>query len=112
MTATIQLALGIDEVVDDVKITRARDGSASVATFYFEAPACLEQEANVSEISGLYMTDEEGQLITRTVNAKYANGKLVRIEAIYKMSSEYEWERFLRFMNRYAEANGLGFSKS
>ncbi|HAT16130.1 MAG TPA: photosystem II reaction center protein Psb28, partial [Microcoleaceae bacterium UBA11344] len=23
-----------------------------------------------------------------------------------------EWERFMRFMKRYSEANGLGFSKA
>eukprot|EP00967_Tisochrysis_lutea_P071330 scaffold94652_cov36-Tisochrysis_lutea.AAC.1 len=26
--------------------------------------------------------------------------------------SQYEWDRFMRFMERYAEANGLGFSKA
>jgi len=28
------------------------------------------------------------------------------------MRSEREWERFMRFMERYAELNGLGFSKA
>jgi len=28
------------------------------------------------------------------------------------MKSQGEWDRFMRFMERYAEQNGLGFSKS
>jgi len=28
------------------------------------------------------------------------------------MKSVEEWDRFMRFMERYAERNGLGFSKS
>jgi photosystem II protein len=28
------------------------------------------------------------------------------------MKSNEEWDRFMRFMNRYAEQNGLGLSKS
>jgi hypothetical protein len=27
-------------------------------------------------------------------------------------TAQYEWDRFMRFMERYAESNGLGFSKA
>ena len=33
------------------------------------------------------------------------------IEARYMMRSQFEWDRFMRFMDRYAESNGLGFEK-
>ena len=33
------------------------------------------------------------------------------IEAKYTMRSGFEWDRFIRFMDRYAEAKGLGFEK-
>ena len=46
-----------------------------------------------------------------TVNGKFINGQQAGIEAIYKMTTEYEWERFLRFMNRYAESNGMSLSR-
>jgi len=45
------------------------------------------------------------------VNAKFVNGKPKCIEARYIMRSSSEWERFMRFMTRYAEDNGLGFNK-
>ena len=34
------------------------------------------------------------------------------LEAIYLMKSAEEWERFMRFMERYAEENELGLDKS
>jgi len=113
MTAKIQLAIGIDEEASDVKITRSKDGDTSVAVFFFESPNCMTgPNAATNEILGMYMIDEEGEIITRNVNAKFINGKSAGIEAIHKINGQYEWERFLRFMNRYAEANGMSLNKA
>lgn len=110
--ARIQFARGIDEdVVPDVKLSRAKDGSDGRAVFYFEMPKALVGETP-QEITGMYMIDEEGELVSREVNAKFINGQPAGIEVIYIMRSEYDWDRFMRFMGRYAEANGLGFSKA
>jgi len=110
--ATIQFARGIDEdVVPDVKLTRAKDGSDGRAVFYFEMPNALVGEVP-QEITGMYMIDEEGELTSREVNAKFINGQPAGIEAIYIMRSAYDWDRFMRFMQRYAEANNLGFNKA
>ena len=46
------------------------------------------------------------------VQAKFVNGKPARIEAKYVMRSTLEWDRFMRFMERYAEDANLGFTKS
>lgn len=111
ITASIQLARGFNEQVDDVKISRSKDGSTSVAVFFFEAPQCMTEAAGGAEITGMYMIDEEGEIVTRNVNAMFINGKSAGIKATYKIDGEYDWERFLRFMNRYAEANGMSLSK-
>lgn len=63
----------------------------------------------LGEITGIYMIDEEGELESVDVNAKFVNGKPDAIEAKYVMRSPLEWDRFMRFMERYAESNGLGF---
>lgn len=112
MTAKIQLSRGIDEQATDVKITRSKDGDMSVAVFIFDVPNCMTGEtAGSNEILGMYMIDDEGEMLTRNVNAKFVNGKAAGIEAIHKIDGEVEWERFLRFMNRYAESNGMGLNK-
>jgi len=113
MTAKIQLTRGIDEEASDVKMTRAKDGSNGTATFIFKEPKCTNEENQaLTDITGMFMTDDEGELVTRNVNAKFINGKPAGIEAIYIINSPQEWERFMRFMNRYAEANGMDFNKA
>lgn len=109
--AEIQFIRGInEEVVPDVRLTRARDGNSGQAMFYFDNPKIV-QEGNL-EVTGMYMIDEEGEIVTRDVNAKFINGQPVAIEATYTMRSPQEWDRFIRFMDRYAASHGLGFQKS
>lgn len=110
--AEIQFSLGVkEEVIPDVRLTRSRSGNTGTATFYFENPIALSGETT-AEITGMYMVDEEGELVTREVKAKFINGKPEALEAIYVMKSPEDWDRFMRFMERYAKDNELGFSQS
>lgn len=110
--AHIEFARGIiEDVIPDVRLTRSPDGTNGTATFYFDNPKALSEEEGV-EVTGMYLVDDEGELVTREVKGKFVNGEPAGIEAIYVMKSVEEWDRFMRFMNRYAEENGLGFSKS
>jgi photosystem II protein len=109
----IQFIRGTDErVVPDVKLTRSRDGSNGVANFVFDQPSVFDSSRELGDITGLYMLDEEGTLSTVDVSAKFMNGKPSKIEARYIMRNEREWDRFMRFMERYARENELGFVKN
>jgi photosystem II protein len=109
--AEIQFIKGVDEeVVPDVRLTRSKDGSNGRAIFYFDNPKVM-QEGNL-EIMGMYLVDEEGELVSREVNAKFVNGQPTAIEAIYAMKSSQAWDRFMRFMERYADTHGLGLDKA
>jgi len=110
--AQIQFARGVDEeVIPEVRLTRSKDGSNGTATFYFQNPKVLS-EGTTQEVTGMYMIDEEGEISTREVKGKFINGKPEAIEALYLMKSTDEWDRFMRFMERYAQDHDLGFSKS
>ncbi|OUL31762.1 photosystem II reaction center protein Psb28 [Nostoc sp. T09] len=110
--AKIQFSRGIDEdAVPDVRLTRSRTGESGTATFIFVNPKALAQ-TTTEDITGMYMIDQEGEIITREVKARFVNGRPEALEAIYLIKSAQEWERFIRFMQRYAEENGLEFSKS
>ncbi len=109
--AEIQFQRGLkEEVVPDVRLTRSKDGTDGTATFYFDEPKALMEEG--VEITGLYLVDTEGEIVSREVNAKFVNGAPAGLEARLLIKSPEEWERFMRFMERYAEQNGLGFTKS
>jgi len=114
MNVRIQFIKGLDEkVLPDVRLTRSRDRSTGTATFYFVNPNILDKKTiKKGEITGMYLIDEEGVLETRNVNAKFVNGKPEAIESIYIMKSPEAWDRFIRFMDRYGETNGLVFTKA
>ncbi len=42
----------------------------------------------------------QGELQTTDVKAKFVNGKPQAIEARVNLRTQFEWERFIRFMDR------------
>nr|YP_010336980.1 photosystem II protein W [Madagascaria erythrocladioides]QUE29013.1 PsbW [Madagascaria erythrocladioides]UNJ16565.1 photosystem II protein W [Madagascaria erythrocladioides] len=112
--ASIQFIAGFDEeVVPDINLTRSRDGSTGTATFRFANPKVLESNTTEQgEITGMFLVDEEGKLVTRDVNARFVNGKPQAIEAVYVIKNPDDWDRFMRFMERYARDNDLTFTKA
>ena len=110
--AAIQFFRGVDEpVVPDIRMTRSRDGRTGQAIFVFDQPDALAPES-MGDIGGMYMVDEEGQLVTREVNAKFVNGKPAALEATYTWKTPEDFERFMRFAQRYADSHELGFSQN
>ncbi|KMM17721.1 photosystem II reaction center protein Psb28 [Synechococcus sp. GFB01] len=112
MGAAIQFFRGVDEpVVPDIRLTRSRDGRTGQAMFVFEEPDALAPES-MGDITGMFMVDEEGELVTREVKARFVNGKASALEATYTWKSLTDFERFMRFAQRYADSHDLGFSGS
>jgi photosystem II protein len=110
MAAAIQFFRGVDEtVVPDIRLTRSRDGRTGQAIFVFEEPEALAPQS-VGDITGMFMLDEEGEMVTREVKARFVNGKASALEATYTWKSTADFERFMRFAQRYADDHGLGFA--
>nr|BDA97234.1 photosystem II protein W [Cryptomonas borealis] len=109
--AVIQFIRGVNEnIVPVITLTRSRDGDTGTATFRFLNPRVLESSTTPQGIiTGMYLIDEEGQIITRDVNVRFVNGKPQGIEAIYIMQTKESWDRFMRFMERYSQDKGLSF---
>ncbi|MCP9916167.1 photosystem II reaction center protein Psb28 [Cyanobium sp. ATX 6F1] len=108
--AVIQFFRGVDEpVVPDIRLTRSRDGRTGQALFVFEEPQALEPDA-IGDITGMFLIDGEGELVTRDVKARFVNGKASAIEATYTWKSTADFERFMRFAESYADTHGLGYA--
>lgn len=103
-----------ETVVPSVSLTRSRDGSTGTATFLFERPQVLLMDDvwNNGLITGIWLQDEEGSLDSKDLSVKFENGRPWKLEAILVLKSPDEWERFMRFMRRYAETSGLEFERS
>jgi len=109
--ASLQFIKGQDEpCVPEVKLSRSKGGDNGVATFIFDEPQVFDMGGASDEITGLYMVDDEGTLQTVDVQARFINGKPAGILAKYPMKSVDAWDRFMRFMEKYAEDNDLGFN--
>ncbi len=110
--AAIEFFQGIDEkVVPEIRLTRSRDGRTGQAFFTFEQPEALTKET-MTDITGMRLVDEEGVLVTRDVNARFVNGNPSALEATYTWKSEADFDRFMRFANRYANSHGLGYTEA
>ncbi len=110
--AAIQFFRGVDEpVVPEIRLTRSRDGRTGQAFFVFEQPEALTKET-ITDIRGMIMVDEEGELVTREVNARFVNGNPSALEATYSWKTELDFERFMRFAKSYASSHGLGYSQA
>ena len=110
----IQFFNGIDEkVIPQIRLTKSKDGSAGLAFFRFDSPEALSSE-NFKDIQGMYLIDEEGQIIAREINIAVSrkNGKYTAIEAVYCWRTERDFNRFMRFANRYAKKFGLAYEQN
>ena len=113
-TIAIQFFNGVDEkVVPQIRITKSKDGQAGQAYFRFENPAALLSD-NFKEIQGMYLLDEEGRITTREIHIVVSrkDGIYTAIEAIYSWRTERDFNRFMRFANRYAKKYGLSYEGS
>ena len=111
-SAAIQFLRGIDEpVVPEIRLTRSKDGRTGQAFFVFEKPEALTTES-MTDITGMILIDEEGELVTREVKARFVNGSPYALEATYIWKSEMDFERFMRFAKRYANSHGMGYSSA
>ena len=109
----IQFFNGIDEkVVPQIRLTKSRNGDAGQAYFRFDNPEALSSD-NFKEIQGMYLLDEEGQITSREIHIAVSrkNGKYIAIEAIYSWRTERDFNRFMRFANRYANKFGLSYER-
>ena len=52
----------VETSVPDVKLTKSRDGTSGTAFFTFENPDVFESATG--DITGMYLSDEEGEMIT------------------------------------------------
>ena len=116
--ARIEFVEGVDEtVVPTIKMTRSatssRDGEffTGTATFWFDKADALFRDITAdSLITGMRLCDEEGVVETADVKAEFRRGNPAGITAVLVLSSPDEWNRFMRFMTRFADQSGLAFT--
>jgi len=112
--AKIQFKNGLEErSVPTVRLTRSPDSKKSVAIFRFDRPSLYNHVDLEAEVDGMTLIDEEGSISTENVIAHFSEtGVPQYIEAKYVMRSTKDWDRFMRFMEKYADTHDLEFRPS
>ncbi|GAB4210277.1 MAG: photosystem II reaction center protein Psb28 [Synechococcales cyanobacterium] len=103
--AYIEFSRGVEETPTNVRLYKSKGSERGSAIFRFET---LNTPTN--DMYGMRMLDEEGEILCRELRAKYVNGKFAALEVVYDMKNQEEWDRFMRFMERFSASNNMGMS--
>ncbi|MFM7439153.1 MAG: photosystem II reaction center protein Psb28 [Snowella sp.] len=116
MTVAIEFFEGVPEELLNVSLRQKKDTAAKVVLLTF---APLKATEIIKSFTGrfhgtLRLIDLEGNISVEPSSFKLVFGgeegdELKRVECSFEIDQEDHWERFMRFMNRYAEAHGFGY---
>ena len=100
----IQFLKGKDEKDHpQIHLYRNPDGKKGQAIYKFNNPTSITAE-DFNSIQKMYLIDEEGELSTRKIDLSISDDKTMEVKSTYNWSSEQEFERFMRFAERYANS--------
>ncbi len=118
-TPTIQFFAGLAEDLSNVSLRKNPQTGKRIVVMIFENLKVLErfQSFTKQSLNSMLLTDEEGEIRVTPSSTRFIFGgdegdELRRVECKVEIEQEDHWERFMRFMHRYAEANGMAYSDS
>lgn len=118
MPPSIEFFVGLSEELENVSLRRSKEtGKRNVLLTFKQLKAVERFQSFTKQTYGdLRLIDEEGTISIEPSSIKFIFGgdegdELARVECGFEIEQDDHWERFMRFMNRYAEANGMGYEK-
>ena len=87
----------------EIRLFRNLDGKKGHAIYKFLNPTTITL-ANFTSIQKMYLIDHEGQLSTRKIDLSISDENIMEVTSTYNWSTEKEFERFMRFAERYANS--------
>ena len=115
---TIEFYDGIPETLSNVSLRENRTTGLRSVVLIFEQLKSIERfnsfRNRFSKV--LKLTDSEGVIAMEPSGIKFIFGgpegdDLARVDCTIELDREDHWERFMRFMHRYAEANGMAYGE-
>lgn len=115
---TIEFYDGIPETLSNVSLRENRTTGLRSVVLIFEQLKSIERfnsfRNRFSKV--LKLSDNEGVIAMEPSGIKFIFGgpegdDLARVDCTIELDREDHWERFMRFMHRYAEANGMAYGE-
>ncbi|MFM7448845.1 MAG: photosystem II reaction center protein Psb28 [Leptolyngbyaceae cyanobacterium] len=117
-TPSIEFFDGIPESLDDVSLRRNRSTGAHIIVMTFRNLRSLDKLNSFTKKSSnsMKLADEEGVISVAPSSVKFFfkgddGDEFDHLECKFEIEQEAHWERFIRFMNRYAKANGMEYGE-
>lgn len=117
-TPTVEFFDGIPEEISNVSLRRDQaTGDRTVLLLFERLQAIEEFQSFRSRFSrALKLTDSEGVITIEPSGVKFIFGgpegdDLQQVQCTLAIDRDDHWERFMRFMHRYADANGMAYGE-
>lgn len=114
----IEFFEGIAEELSDVSLRRDRNSGMRIVVLMFRQLKSIEQFNSYRRrfANALRLTDSEGAINVTPSSVQFVFGgpegdDLQRVECKIELDQEAHWERLMRFLQRYAEANGMEYGE-
>jgi photosystem II Psb28-2 protein len=120
ISPSIEFFAGIPEELSDVRLRRDRlTGEQSVKMTFVNIKAVQGVNSFTKKsFNDIRLVDSEGTISIAPKSSKLFwknkgdDQELAKIEIVFDIGLAEHWDRFMRFMQRYAEANGMEFAAS
>ena len=113
-TAWIEFFEGITEDLSNVSLRRKRLSGVRTVLLTFKEVKSLDKFNSFTKrfSNSIRLTDAEGVISVQPSSVKFMFGgpegdDFQRMECEFEIEREDHWERFMRFMHRYAEFNEM-----
>ncbi|UIE39669.1 photosystem II reaction center protein Psb28 [Leptodesmis sichuanensis] len=116
---SIQIFAGVQEELSGVSLRRNKLSGQRSAVLIFDKLESLEHFRSYWKRSAnaVHLIDEEGEMLIEPSGVRFLYGgpegeDLRRVECKLEIDQNDHWDRFMRFMNRYAAANDMVYGES
>ena len=93
----------IEKDLPEIRIFRNIDKKKGHAIYKFYNPRTITKN-NFNSIKKMYLIDQEGELSTKKIKLSLSHINIIRAESTYSWDTEKEFERFMRFAERYSHS--------
>ncbi|MGJ3250234.1 MAG: photosystem II reaction center protein Psb28 [Elainellaceae cyanobacterium] len=116
---SIQFFEGISEELSNVSLRKGATPGAKQVLMSFDDLESIKRFQSYTKrfANGMRLIDEEGQISIEPSSVQFVFGgpegdDLKRVECKFEIDRDDHWQRFMRFMHRYAEANGMVYGET
>lgn len=117
-TPSIEFYDGLSEELMDVSLRRNRSTGVRTIVLVFRQLKAVERFNSFTQRfnRSLKLIDSEGEILIEPSGVQFVFGgaegdEIQRIECKLEVDRDDHWERLMRFMHRYAEANGMEYGE-